>query len=97
LPAPVERQRLLVSGPRRVVVAACQLDVAEFLDAVGLAEDIARVFIPVLGVFSGAVLLQEPLYWQDWTAIALIVVAIASVHWPTRGASAASPDAKPAS
>ena len=65
-----------------------------------LASTLSVMFIPVLGVFSGAVLLQEPLFWQDWTAIALIVVAIASVHWPTRGASAASaasPDAKPAS
>jgi drug/metabolite transporter (DMT)-like permease len=65
-----------------------------------LASTLSVMFIPVLGVFSGAVLLQEPLFWQDWTAIALIVVAIASVHWPTRAASAASaasPDAKPAS
>lgn len=49
-----------------------------------LASTLSVMFIPVLGVFSGAVLLKEPLYWQDWTAIALIVVAIASVHWPAR-------------
>ena len=49
-----------------------------------MASSLSVMFIPVLGVFSGAVLLKEPLYWQDWTAIALIVVAIASVHWPAR-------------
>ncbi len=47
-----------------------------------LASTLSVMFIPVLGVFSGAFLLQEPLYWQDWTAIVLIVVAIASVLWP---------------
>ncbi len=48
-----------------------------------LASTLSVMFIPVLGVFSGAVLLQERLYWQDWTAVVLIVVAIASVLWPS--------------
>ncbi len=59
-----------------------------------LASTLSVMFIPVLGVFSGAVLLKEPLYWQDWTAIVLIVVAIASVLWPS--SSASPPEAKPA-
>jgi drug/metabolite transporter (DMT)-like permease len=40
------------------------------------------MFIPVLGVFSGALWLGEVLHWQDWTAVVLMVVAIASVLWP---------------
>ena len=44
------------------------------------------MFIPILGVFSGAWWLQEKLHWQDWAAVALIVVAIASVLWPARTA-----------
>jgi threonine/homoserine efflux transporter RhtA len=40
------------------------------------------MFIPVLGVFSGAYFLNEALHWQDWAAIVLIVLAIASVLWP---------------
>ena len=55
-----------------------------------LASTLSVMFIPVLGVFSGAVLLREPLYWQDWTAIVLIVVAIASVLWPAPRADIAS-------
>jgi hypothetical protein len=42
------------------------------------------MFIPVLGVFSGAIWLKEAIHWQDWAAVALMVVAIASVLWPTR-------------
>jgi drug/metabolite transporter (DMT)-like permease len=42
------------------------------------------MFIPVLGVFTGAIWLGEVLRWQDWAAVALIVVAIASVLWPER-------------
>jgi drug/metabolite transporter (DMT)-like permease len=53
-----------------------------------LASTLSVMFIPVLGVFSGAVLLQEPLHWQDWAAIVLIVVAIASVLWPARAPTA---------
>ncbi len=60
-----------------------------------LASTLSVMFIPVLGVFSGAVLLGEPLYWQDWTAIALIVLAIALVLWP-QSAPTVPEDAKPA-
>lgn len=60
-----------------------------------LASTLSVMFIPVLGVFSGAVLLKEPLYWQDWTAIVLIVVAIASVLWPAPAVPASAWDIKP--
>ena len=55
-----------------------------------LASTLSVMFIPVLGVFSGAVLLREPLHWQDWAAIVLIVVAIASVLWPAPRTDTAS-------
>ncbi len=43
------------------------------------------MFIPVLGVFSGAVWLREVLHWQDYAAVVLMLVAIASVLWPQPG------------
>ncbi len=48
-----------------------------------IASTLSVMFIPVLGVFSGALWLGEVLHWQDWAAVALMVVAIASVLWPT--------------
>lgn len=51
-----------------------------------IASTLSVMFIPVLGVFSGAVWLGEVLHWQDFTAVALMVVAIASVLWPSRPA-----------
>jgi drug/metabolite transporter (DMT)-like permease len=47
-----------------------------------VASTLSVMMIPVLGVFSGAVWLREPVHWQDWTAVALMVVAILSVLWP---------------
>ncbi len=44
-----------------------------------LASSISVMMIPVLGVFSGAILLGEALHWQDWTAVVLMVSAIALV------------------
>jgi drug/metabolite transporter (DMT)-like permease len=49
-----------------------------------VASTLSVMFIPVLGVFGGALWLGEILHWQDWTAVLLMVVAIASVLWPTR-------------
>ena len=49
-----------------------------------LASTLSVMMIPVLGVFSGAWWLREVLHWQDWTAVALMVVAIASVLWPSK-------------
>ena len=47
-----------------------------------VASTLSVMFIPVLGVFSGAWWLGEVLRWQDWTAVCLMVLAIASVLWP---------------
>jgi drug/metabolite transporter (DMT)-like permease len=52
-----------------------------------VASTLSVMFIPVLGVFSGAWWLGEVLHWQDWTAVVLMVVAIASVLWPAKAAS----------
>ena len=55
-----------------------------------VASTLSVMFIPVLGVFSGAVWLGEVVHWQDWVAVALMTVAIASVLWPSRSAAAKS-------
>jgi drug/metabolite transporter (DMT)-like permease len=49
-----------------------------------VASTLSVMFIPVVGVFSGALWLGEVLHWQDWAAVLLMVVAIASVLWPAR-------------
>jgi drug/metabolite transporter (DMT)-like permease len=49
-----------------------------------IASTLSVMLIPVVGVFSGAQWLGEVLHWQDWAAIVLMVVAIASVLWPRR-------------
>ena len=49
-----------------------------------IASTLSVMFIPVLGVFSGAWWLGEVLHWQDWTAVALVMLAIATVLWPSR-------------
>ena len=49
-----------------------------------IASTLSVMFIPVLGVFGGAWWLGETLHWQDWAAVALVVLAIATVLWPPR-------------
>lgn len=49
-----------------------------------VASTISVMMIPVLGVFSGAVWLGEPLHWQDFAAVVLLVAAIAAVLAPRR-------------
>jgi drug/metabolite transporter (DMT)-like permease len=49
-----------------------------------VASTVSVMLIPVLGLVSGAVWLGEELYWQDGAAIALMVLAIATVLWPRR-------------
>lgn len=53
-----------------------------------IASTLSVMFIPVLGVFSGALWLGEVLHWQDWAAVILMSVAIASVLWPSRSTTA---------
>lgn len=49
-----------------------------------VASSLSVMLIPILGVFSGAWWLGELLHWQDWTAVALVMLAIATVLWPSR-------------
>lgn len=49
-----------------------------------IASTLSVMFIPILGVFVGAYWLGEVLHWQDWAAVGLMVVAIASVLAPTK-------------
>ncbi|MES2937162.1 MAG: DMT family transporter [Pseudomonadota bacterium] len=61
-----------------------------------IASTLSVMLIPVVGLFSGALWLGEVLHWQDWAAVVLMVVAIASVLWPARApaiAQAATRDA----
>ena len=48
-----------------------------------VASTLSTMMIPVLGVFSGALWLGEVLHWQDWTAVALMAVAISTVLIPS--------------
>ena len=52
-----------------------------------VASTLSVMMIPILGVFSGAWALNEVLHWQDWAAMGLMVVSIASVLWPTKPAN----------
>jgi drug/metabolite transporter (DMT)-like permease len=49
-----------------------------------IASTLSVMFIPVLGVFTGALWLGEVLHWQDWAAVVLVMIAIATVLWPPR-------------
>jgi drug/metabolite transporter (DMT)-like permease len=49
-----------------------------------IASTLSVMFVPVLGVASGALALGEVLHWQDLAAVGLMVAAIASVLWPQR-------------
>ena len=49
-----------------------------------VASTLSVMFIPIIGVFTGALWLNEVLHWQDWAAVVLMVVAIGSVLWPKR-------------
>lgn len=51
-----------------------------------VASSISVMLIPVLGTFSGAFFLGEPLHWQDFAAIVLMVVALAAVLLPAKAA-----------
>lgn len=48
-----------------------------------VASTLSVMMIPILGVFSGAWALNEQLHWQDWAAMSLMIVSIASVLWPS--------------
>jgi drug/metabolite transporter (DMT)-like permease len=61
-----------------------------------VASTLSVMMIPILGVFAGALGLGEVLHWQDWAAVALMVVAIGTVLAPSQSqVSAASKATKP--
>ncbi len=49
-----------------------------------VASTLSVMLIPVIGLFSGSLYLGEKLHWQDWSAVVLMTVAIASVLWPSK-------------
>lgn len=59
-----------------------------------VASTLSVMFIPVLGVFIGALWLGEVLHWQDWAAVVLMMVAIASVLWPVRTGETETPQTR---
>jgi drug/metabolite transporter (DMT)-like permease len=59
-----------------------------------VASTLSVMLIPVLGVFSGAVWLNEILHWQDWAAVGLMSASIAFVLWPAKKQDAESVDPK---
>jgi len=44
-----------------------------------IASSLSVMMIPVLGVFSGAWLLNETPHWQDYAAMLLILAAMSTV------------------
>jgi drug/metabolite transporter (DMT)-like permease len=64
------------------IVQTMWLSMARHLTPV--ASTLSVMMIPVLGVFGGAWWLGEVLHWQDWAAVLLMVLAIASVLLPAR-------------
>jgi drug/metabolite transporter (DMT)-like permease len=46
--------------------------------------------IPLVGTLSATFIVGEVPHWQDWAAIGFVMVAIASVLWPSRRATAAA-------
>lgn len=68
-----------------VIFGFCQLI---WFRLVGLLPPVASglsvMLIPVVGLFSGMVMLGEQPGWQDYVALVSILVAIATVLWPVR-------------
>ena len=48
------------------------------------ASGLSVMMIPVIGVFSGMLMLGEEPHWQDYAALALILVALSTVLLPAR-------------
>ena len=101
-----ERERWIVPGPPTLAAIAYNavliFGVAQPIWLImarnlpPIASSMSVMLIPVLGVVSGAWWLGESLHWQDGAAIALVLVAIASVMWrPLNRTGAAAPSARP--
>ena len=84
-PTPTVWFALLYNG---ILVIAVAQAAWQFLSRVlpPVASSISVMMIPILGVFSGAWLLNEKLLWQDWTAVALIVLSVLLVLAPAKPA-----------
>jgi drug/metabolite transporter (DMT)-like permease len=52
-----------------------------------VASTLSVMMIPIVGVMSGAWWLNETLHWQDWAAVGLMMVAIASVLLPQKSSA----------
>jgi drug/metabolite transporter (DMT)-like permease len=50
-------------------------------------SSLASLMVPVVGVFSGMLVLGETPRWSDYAALALVVCSLATVLVPARGAS----------
>jgi drug/metabolite transporter (DMT)-like permease len=48
------------------------------------ASGLSVMMIPVVGVFSGMLMLGERPFWQDYVALALILLALSTVLLPSR-------------
>lgn len=55
-----------------------------------VASGLSVMTIPVVGVFSGMVVLGEHPSWRDWVALVAILAAMATVVLPSRGQGAAA-------
>jgi len=53
-----------------------------------VASGLSVMLIPVIGLFSGIAMLGERPGWQDWVALAAVLVAMGSVLLPARQAGA---------
>jgi drug/metabolite transporter (DMT)-like permease len=53
-----------------------------------IVSSMSSLPVPVVGVFSGMLVLGERPGAAEWTALALVVAAIATVLWPPKGAPA---------
>lgn len=60
-----------------------------------VVSSLSVMLIPVLGVFSGAWLLNETPHWQDYAAIVLILGSMSTVLLKPRAATKESPTASP--
>jgi len=49
-----------------------------------VASGLSVMLIPVLGLFSGILLLEERAQWTDWSALAAVLVAMGTVLLPSR-------------
>jgi drug/metabolite transporter (DMT)-like permease len=60
-----------------------------------VASSLSVMLIPVVGLFSGMLLLGEVPSWQDYAALICVLVAIATVLLPAGAPPTASSDAEP--